>query len=60
MAYLFFRAAQIHDADAVKGMGGVLRLITAEYGPRALAIIAIGFIAMAGSSFIEARYRRLT
>jgi hypothetical protein len=60
MAYLFFRAAQIRDPAAVKGMGGVLRLITAEYGPRALAIIAIGFIAMAGSSFVEARYRKLT
>jgi hypothetical protein len=59
MAYLFFRAAQVRNPAAVRGMGGVLRLITAEYGPRALAVLAVGFLAMAGSSFVEARYRRL-
>ena len=59
MAYLFFRAAQVRNPAAVRGMGGVLRLITAEYGPRVLAVLAVGFLAMAGSSFVEARYRRL-
>jgi hypothetical protein len=59
MAYLFFRAAQVRDPAAVRGMGGILRLITAEYGPPSLAALAVGFLAMAGSSFVEARYRRL-
>jgi hypothetical protein len=59
-AYLLFRAAQVRNPAEVRGMGGVLRLITAEYGPRALAVLAVGFLAMAGSSFVEARYRRLT
>jgi hypothetical protein len=57
MATLFHRAAVWHDAGAVRGMGGVLRLISARQGTAALALIAVGFIAMAGTSFIEARWR---
>ena len=59
MGYLFFRAALVRNPAEVRGAGGVLRLISAEYGTRVLAVLAVGFLAMAGSSFVEARYRRL-
>jgi hypothetical protein len=39
-------------------MAGVLRLISVRLGTLVLALIAVGFIAMAGTSFIEARWRK--
>jgi hypothetical protein len=57
-AALFHRAALAHDPGEVRGMGGVLRLIGARQGTWMLALIAIGFIAMACNSFIEARWRK--
>jgi hypothetical protein len=58
MSWLFFRAAQLHTAAHVRGMGGVLRFINARQGAAVLALIALGFVAMAGTSLLEARWRR--
>jgi hypothetical protein len=60
MATLVYRAAQLHDARAVRGMGGVLRFLGARPGTAILALLAIGFVIMSGTSFIEARWRKLT
>ena len=60
MATLVYRAARIHDARAVRGMGGVLRLIGSQQGTAILALLAVGFVIMSGTSFIEARWRKLT
>jgi hypothetical protein len=59
MATLVYRAAQIHDPRAVRGMGGVLRLIGSQQGTAILALLALGFVIMSGTSFIEARWRKL-
>jgi Domain of Unknown Function (DUF1206) len=58
MATLFYRAAQLHSAGEVRGMGGVARLIGARQGTIVLAAIALGFVAMALTSFVEARWRK--
>jgi hypothetical protein len=58
MATLFYQAAILHSASSVRGMGGVLRFITARQGTLVLALIALGFVAMAATSFIEARWRK--
>jgi hypothetical protein len=59
MATLVYRAAQLHDARAVRGMGGVVRLIGSQQGTVILAVLALGFVIMSGTSFIEARWRKL-
>lgn len=59
MATLVHRAALLHDARAVRGMGGVLRFLGAREGTAVLMLLAVGFVIMSGTSFIEARWRRL-
>jgi hypothetical protein len=58
MATLFYRAAVAQNPGAVRGMGGVLRVISARQGTWVLGLVAVGFIAMAINSFIEARWRK--
>jgi hypothetical protein len=60
MATLVYRASQSHDPRAMRGMGGVLRLIGSQQGAVILALLALGFVIMSGTSFIEARWRKLT
>jgi hypothetical protein len=59
MASLVHRAALLHDANAVRGMGGVLRFLGARSGTAVLVMLAVGFVIMSGTSFVEARWRRL-
>lgn len=58
MATLFFRVARWQDPTAARGMAGVLRFIGARWGTFVLALVAVGFLAMAATSFIEARWRK--
>jgi hypothetical protein len=58
MATVFYRVALWRDPDQARGMAGVLRLIGARQGTLVLGLIALGFFAMAGTSFIEARWRK--
>jgi hypothetical protein len=60
MATLVYRAAELQDPRAVRGMGGVVRMISASQGTAILALLALGFVIMSGTSFIEARWRKLT
>jgi len=60
MATLVYRAAELHDPRAVRGMGGVFRLISARQGTAILTLLALGFVIMSATSFIEARWRKLT
>ena len=59
IATLLYRAAQIQDPGQVSSTGGALRLLGARHGTTALTLLAIGLLAMAGSSFVEARFRKL-
>jgi hypothetical protein len=59
MATFFYRAARLHDARAVRGMGGVLRFLGQGHGTAVLVLLALGFVIMSGTSFIEARWRKL-
>ena len=58
MATLFYRAALWHNPNQVRGMGGVLRLLVARHGVTVLVVVACGFLAMAVTSFVEARWRK--
>lgn len=60
IASFVHRAALLHDARAVRGMGGVLRFIADRQGSTILALLAVGFVIMSGTSFIEARWRKLS
>jgi hypothetical protein len=60
VAYLLLRAAEVHDAGQVRGTGGALRLLTAHHGRLALGLLAAGMLAMGLSSFVEARWRKMT
>jgi hypothetical protein len=41
-------------------MGGVVRLISAGQGTTILTLLALGLVIMSVTSFIEARWRKLT
>jgi hypothetical protein len=59
VSYLVYRAASTHDAAAVRGTGGALRLLSADGGRPLLVLLACGLVAVGLSSFVEARWRRL-
>jgi hypothetical protein len=59
VAYLLLRAAEVHDANQVRGTGGALRLLSAHHGRLALGLLAAGMLAMGLSSFVEARWRKM-
>jgi hypothetical protein len=59
VGWLMFRAAVAHDPAQVRGPGGALRLLFLWQGRFALAVLAIGMLAMGLSSFVEARWRRM-
>jgi hypothetical protein len=59
VATLLYRAAEVRDPAQVSGTGGALRLLGAQHGRLALALLAVGMLAMGLSSFVEARWRKL-
>jgi hypothetical protein len=60
VAWLLFRAASLHDAGSVRGFGGVLKFLAARQGTALLVVMALGFVIMSGTSFVEARWRKLS
>lgn len=52
------RAAWEHDPGKTRGLdGALLELVQAPHGPFVLSIVALGLLAFAAWSFVEARYR---
>ncbi|MDO5697646.1 MAG: DUF1206 domain-containing protein [Dermatophilus congolensis] len=60
VAYLFFRAASLKNAEAATGLDGALRTILEQpFGTGLLIAVGIGFVAYAVYSFGRARYARV-
>ena len=60
VGFFVAQAAWTYDPKEAVGLDGALaKLAHADYGPFLLGVIAVGLLAFAAFSLVEARYRKI-